>query len=1008
MPGCGVLVTASKMGIHLKHECIEAKNRRVLADKGKSAEGETACNACGASMPRNCLRKHLAHNCDMRLVSCSRPGCNVSVTAKSLADHQRIDCTAARRNAAFVEEAARKPKMENCPDCQTTIVSNLFRAHLAEECSRRIVICPNKKLGCDKDMHASEVESHVREDCVVQLDRDERASHHDSRLGRVRCSGCGYTVVVRHLANHQQHKCPNRRVPCKHWELGCRAMLRLSTMDEHTKVDRLLEPRACLAFDGGKAYIALGEEDIKPPWTVEMWIWRPGLVEGTREKTRTALKAYWGFQRARDRLAVAERRLAMLEPLLVAAATSSAKIPSKESKEEREKLTDEMVDAATVRDDAKLELVVSSVVLNKNLAAAIRGVEEITAQDRLCNFDRLALGSTPWYAIPTDAVSNIIENARGGHRDLTKCGRSKKALTNLQRSPPSNPLDPQGSSNRTVKMPNSDAKSATGETSIGISEGADAGPRGFKANAGTSQAHHDYFHVRESNESDKRTHDVGQAAKVGHDVSPKDVVATIRTGESLQVDGIPAGVREENMEEVRGKDEAPTVAEVVNFPAAPQEAVEISLAQREASYWAEWVALNGTSLARKILYLASETLPRLKVEIVNITGLAVEVLFGDSSDAASDVVGTTPVGDDSSSRSNQRSGKSAARKAARKARRKEKHEQQFGKKLETRMAEEVRKRAGVESLFGSDKVLFQLEMGPQDRVGIKLAGKPDKIFNYRCPRERWVHLSFVSDSSGVLLLENGKTASRLPDVSVPLPMREIGGRDMACQCLLQEVRYWRVKRSKEELTAWMHEVLPSTSVANGLVAYWTFEEGAGEHVNDVTQQRFRAMRVGRGLEWVTPALMCLCKVGEAPTPSWREQNVCKVSVDVLNPLAIGYAHCVDELLRVLVPLNERRHHNMPSSAALMYIIAWDSALLSNRAPCTFIVVQVELRRARLVQRGRLHQQYVSCPAGCGETFLRKNARAHTAYRCKMRMVTCSMATCGKSVMVRDLTRCASR
>ena len=141
--------------------------------------------------------------------------------------------------------------------------------------------------------------------------------------------------------------------------------------------------------------------------------------------------------------------------------------------------------------------------------------------------------------------------------------------------------------------------------------------------------------------------------------------------------------------------------------------------------------------------------------------------------------------------------KGKSRKAAKKAKRKKKHQENFGKNIETRIAEEVGKRGGVETLFGSAKVLFQLEIGPHDRVGIKVAGKKDQIFNYRCPRERWVHLAFVSDASGVLLLENGKTASRLSDVTVPLPMREIGGRETACQCLMQEVRYWSVQRSKD-------------------------------------------------------------------------------------------------------------------------------------------------------------------------------------------------------------------
>lgn len=67
-------------------------------------------------------------------------------------------------------------------------------------------------------------------------------------------------------------------------------------------------------------------------------------------------------------------------------------------------------------------------------------------------------------------------------------------------------------------------------------------------------------------------------------------------------------------------------------------------------------------------------------------------------------------------------------------------------------------------------------------------------------------------------------------------------------------------------------------------------------------------------------------------------------------------------------------------------------------------LQVELRRGRLAVRGRLHRQMVSCPAGCGETFLKRNAKAHAAYRCPMRTVTCPMAACTKQMQAKDVPR----
>ena len=828
MPGCPTLVQARLLRLHLRRDCLKRREQRILADKGKALGDEVACDACGERLLRKHLRVHLTTSCQMRVVTC--PSCKERVEARSLSDHQRLDCKMVRRTAALNEQVASRPTEKECPSCHEAVVASLLRKHASDECPSRIVACPNKYLGCAEEFPAAELASHLREQCVVRVDRAERASNHVFRRQRVQCSGCGYSVVLQHLTRHHREKCPNRRVPCRHRELGCPVMLRQSAMDDHLKVDRLLDPRACLAFDSGKAYIALGEEDRKPPWTAEMWIWRPGLVEGTREKTRTALKALWEFQRARGTLAVSEQRLGLLEPLLIEVATRAAKERSEEAEKARDRLTDEMIAAATVRDDAKVDLVVSLVVLSNSLASAARGVEELTAQDRLGGFGRLALASTPWYATVSKHSAGGISRDDGA--------RDANLALGLKRSPP--PVLP-------MAQPQSEAVAESSGVMI------------------------------EEKELRTATEDAQQQASAEGAVNSTP----------QEPDGITAEKASVSNEGER-EDLDALLLKIVSKQQELETAEEEASRKREAGFWAEWVALAGTSLAKRIVTLASDTLPRLKEEAVALTGLASEALqtSGELNTAASE--GATPDEEDGKAADSivssvSKKQREKNRKAAKKAKRKQKHEQNFGKNIETRIAEEVGKRGGIETLFGSERALFQLEMGPKERVGIKIAGKKDQVFNYRCPRERWVHLSFVADSAGVFLLENGKTASRLRDITVALPMREIGGRETACQCLLQEVRYWKVKRSKEDLVEWMHQVLPGTATNDGLMGYWTFEEGSGEHVNDVTDQRFRARKVGRGLKWAFSETMTTVEVGAPPTPSWREQNVCKVRVYSRSP-----------------------------------------------------------------------------------------------------------------------------
>lgn len=840
MPGCPSLVQARSLDLHLRRDCLERKRICILAHKGKTLDMETACTACGEMLPRKYLRRHIVDDCEMRMVPCSNSGCTEWVQAKFLVDHKMIHCKRARFTAALNAQVAKKPTEEDCPMCHEMVVAGTFRVHTTGECLMRIVACPNRNIGCAEKIQAGELTTHLREQCVVQIDRAERASKHASRHQRTPCSGCGYMVILQHLLHHQRNKCPNRRVPCKHWELGCPAILHLATMNEHLKVDRLLGSRSCLVFDCGKAYIALNEDDKKPPWTVEIWVWRPGLVEGTREKARMALKALWEFQRERGKLAVTERRLTMLEPLLVTTATRAAKEPSQEAEQAMERLTDEMITAATVRDDAKVALVLSVTALSNSLGSATRGIKEITAQNQLRSFTRLALGSTPWYATSPSPDKTSSSSVQGISLDKVYDLKQTTAFENIPlqaevelKSEIPTVLEPIGMVDEASCLPSTNTAEVEQEEELVSQVSVDC------------QSWSEEITVDNVNSEGVMTFESGSAGNV------------------KKID----------------------IKEMLNNFAKQQdvlaEAEERELRQKESVFWGEWVALSGQSLAGRILNLADETLPRLKEELVAITDLTAEALFRTAGEPGTENDG---AGVDKGSKiktgktkySAKKSGK--GRKAVKKAKRKKKHEEKFGKKVESRIAEEVGKRGGLETLLGSDKIRFQMEMGSSDRVGIKIAGKKDQIFNYSCPRERWVHLAFVSDSTGVFLLENGNTASRLQNITVTLPMREIGGRDMACQCLVQEVRYWKVKRSKEELKAWMHEFLPGNMVANGLIGYWTFEEGDGEYVNDVTEQRFRSRKVGRGLHWGSAELMSTVEVGAPPTPSWREHNVCKVRI----------------------------------------------------------------------------------------------------------------------------------
>lgn len=409
------------MDIHLKQECPVRQKRDRLAKRGNMANMKISCNACNKSVLYRKMEAHLAVDCDKRPRRGPSVGCNMLITPGSHHDHLANSCISSpKRNGTALEEEARKPRAEECPACHSISPASEMSEHLANRCPMRIIPCPKKIFGCRYQIRATDIALHLCRDCPVQKDREQYVSRHISRRERVRCPDCGYTVVRQYFNTHQSSKCPNRLVPCKHWRLGCRAVLRLAAMDAHLQVAQLLGDRACLAFDGGKAYIALSEEDRKPPWTVELLIWQPPLVECTREKARTALAAFWAFHQNCERLRLAEQEVATLEPRLVTAAARHAEKRSKEYEEVIRKLTDEMVAAATSRDDAKVELVISAVMLSNTLAAAIRGVQELSSQNRPSELDRLALASKPWYTTPSRHRQNVPNG---------ECGTSQERVS---------------------------------------------------------------------------------------------------------------------------------------------------------------------------------------------------------------------------------------------------------------------------------------------------------------------------------------------------------------------------------------------------------------------------------------------------------------------------------------------------------------------------------------------------------------------------------------------------
>lgn len=141
------------------------------------------------------------------------------------------------------------------------------------------------------------------------------------------------------------------------------------------------------------------------------------------------------------------------------------------------------------------------------------------------------------------------------------------------------------------------------------------------------------------------------------------------------------------------------------------------------------------------------------------------------------------------------------------------------------------------------------------------AGLPAAVetrhFGVSVPRGRWTHLALVGTrrpQNRVSLYMNGLVVKNLKSFYFPLPMGAIGSA-FCCssfQGTLLDVRYWQVPRSALQIQTNLFRLLNlpedrgggpagvGAGDADGLVGWWTFEEGPGQaHVKDVSGHRFQ-------------------------------------------------------------------------------------------------------------------------------------------------------------------------
>ena len=309
--------------------------------------------------------------------------------------------------------------------------------------------------------------------------------------------------------------------------------------------------------------------------------------------------------------------------------------------------------------------------------------------------------------------------------------------------------------------------------------------------------------------------------------------------------------------------------------------------------------------------------------------------------------------------------------------------------------------------------------------GVHVRGKrTTPLSDKSVPRERWLHVAFVCRAAGdeprprLELFVDGASAGApvaVKNLELKLPMRDFGGDrdsvDAGFHGLLLEARYWKGARSPQELVEYMHRLPPADRLQQGMVGWWTFEEGEGRYAFDRSELRYRSRIQGgwretepeKRVAWATP-------FGDAgaPTPASREAGVCPVELRLVRLAEkarralelIPCERCGAEVLTHGMRAHVRNHcvfREVPCDLCGKLVVFKDR--LRHRYPAEGEEADcpVVAQRDALAARHAGGDVVTECRLGCGARLPKRDRARHEKERCRLRPATCPNAGCGAVV-----------
>lgn len=289
-------------------------------------------------------------------------------------------------------------------------------------------------------------------------------------------------------------------------------------------------------------------------------------------------------------------------------------------------------------------------------------------------------------------------------------------------------------------------------------------------------------------------------------------------------------------------------------------------------------------------------------------------------------------------------------------------------------------------------------------------------FDVQLERNRWNHVAFCASTKELSVILNGELKAIKRGV-FDLPFSNIGASDekgekgggASFQGFIQEIRYWRECRSAQQIQKRANAIL-HVAKCKELAAYWTFEEGMGDLVDDMSLSLPRSPCFHTS--WVlynTPAIRK--RFGIPPTPSLRDQTCCFINqkLKVLAQRARDREHDVVTCRQhcgETIPLSRLDvHHRLACKHRMVvckeigcgHVYRFVDELQHLNETC-----ERHLYREKLLGRYKEKEELELCLLNCGLEFKKRVSEAHYHHECLNRFITCPRRDCEETIVAKTL------